>query len=90
MRWTTMHGSSDGTSASAPVFAGVVALMNQYLGGSSAQGLGNVNPMLYQLAVSNPTAFPKYPATSDNNEHLPAKSARPPVRIQRCNARHRV
>ena len=55
-----------GTSASAPVFAGVVALINQYLGGSSAQGLGNVNPMLYQLAVSNPTAFHQV-TTGDNN-----------------------
>ncbi len=55
-----------GTSASAPVFAGVVALINQYLGGSSAQGLGNVNPMLYQLAVSSPTAFHQV-ITGDNN-----------------------
>jgi hypothetical protein len=55
-----------GTSASAPVFAGVVALLNQYLGGSSSQGLGNVNPMLYQLAISNPTAFHQV-TSGDNN-----------------------
>jgi hypothetical protein len=38
-----------GTSASSPVFAGIVALMNQYLGGS---GLGNINPTLYALAAA--------------------------------------
>ena len=38
-----------GTSASSPVFAGIVTLLNQYLGGS---GLGNINPMLYTLAAS--------------------------------------
>lgn len=38
-----------GTSASSPVFAGIVALMNQYLGSS---GLGNINPTLYTLAAT--------------------------------------
>jgi uncharacterized protein (TIGR03437 family) len=39
-----------GTSAATPVFAGMLLLMNQYLG---TNGLGNINPGLYQLA-SNP------------------------------------
>ena len=39
--------SNGGTSAAAPVFAGVVVLLNQYLG---SNGLGNINPILYQLA----------------------------------------
>jgi subtilase family serine protease len=39
-----------GTSAAAPVFAGIVLLLNQALG---ASGLGNINPALYSLA-SNP------------------------------------
>jgi uncharacterized protein (TIGR03437 family) len=39
-----------GTSAATPVFAGIVLLVNQYLG---TNGLGNINPGLYQLA-SNP------------------------------------
>jgi subtilase family serine protease len=43
-----------GTSAAAPTLAGIVALLNQYLG---ASGLGNINPALYKLAASNPTAF---------------------------------
>lgn len=42
-----------GTSAAAPVFAGVVALMNQKFGVRQ----GNVNPSLYSLAASAPTAF---------------------------------
>lgn len=36
-----------GTSASTPVFAGIVTLLNQFLG---SNGLGNINPTLYQLA----------------------------------------
>lgn len=38
-----------GTSASSPIFAGIVALLNQYLG---SDGLGNINPTLYALAAS--------------------------------------
>ena len=38
-----------GTSASSPVFAGIVAVLNQYLGSA---GLGNINPMLYSLAAT--------------------------------------
>lgn len=37
-----------GTSASSPVFAGIVTLLNQSLGGT---GLGNINPNLYQIAT---------------------------------------
>jgi subtilase family serine protease len=36
-----------GTSASAPVFAGIVTLLNQFVGGT---GLGNINTKLYTLA----------------------------------------
>jgi hypothetical protein len=39
-----------GTSASTPVFAGIITLLNQYLAGASSPGLGNVNPTLYTLA----------------------------------------
>ncbi|MGA2883272.1 MAG: protease pro-enzyme activation domain-containing protein, partial [Bryobacteraceae bacterium] len=42
-----------GTSAPAPVFSGVLALLNQYLvasGSLSKPGLGNINPTLYRLA----------------------------------------
>jgi Bacterial Ig-like domain (group 3) len=42
-----------GTSASSPVFSGVLALLNQYMitsGSQSEPGLGNINPALYLLA----------------------------------------
>jgi hypothetical protein len=66
--WLSAFG---GTSASTPVAAGMTVLLNQYLG---ANGLGNVNPELYKLYVSNPAAFhdvttatsPFTGATSDN------------------------
>jgi subtilase family serine protease len=56
-----------GTSASAPVFAGVVALLNQYLAGTSAAGLGNVNPTLYQLALTPANGAFHPVTTGDNN-----------------------
>jgi hypothetical protein len=49
-----------GTSASSPVFAGIVTLLNQYLvvnGFQSTPGLGNVNPNLYHIAAYNQSAF---------------------------------
>ena len=49
----TLVGFS-GTSASSPAFAGMLALVNQHVGGS---GLGNVNPALYRLAQSTQDVF---------------------------------
>ena len=49
-----------GTSASAPVFAGIVALLNQYASSihpSLLPGLGNINPILYWAAQNVPAAF---------------------------------
>jgi subtilase family serine protease len=43
-----------GTSAGAPTFAGILALINQATG---SKGLGNVNSTLYPLAGSAPSAF---------------------------------
>lgn len=51
-----------GTSAAAPTFTGILALINQYLGSS---GLAPVNPTLYSVAASNPTAF--HDITTGNN-----------------------
>lgn len=50
-----------GTSAASPVFAGVIALLNQKIGSR----LGNVNPMLYSIAASTPSAF--HDITSGSN-----------------------
>jgi uncharacterized protein (TIGR03437 family) len=49
-----------GTSASSPAFAGIVALLNQYLVRTNViaqPGLGNINPVLYRMAQSSPDAF---------------------------------
>ncbi len=49
-----------GTSVPTPAFAGIAALLNQYLVSSGAQpspGLGNMNPKLYSLAQSTPDIF---------------------------------
>lgn len=55
-----------GTSASTPVFAGMVTLLNQYFQGTSSTGLGNVNPMLYKLAkLSNGSATPAFHQITD-------------------------
>jgi len=46
-------GAVGGTSASSPAFAGIVALINQYVvtkGAQAKPGLGNINPNLYNLA----------------------------------------
>ena len=46
-----------GTSAGAPTFAAILALVNQSLGNTPPTGLAPVNPRLYQLASSYPAAF---------------------------------
>jgi subtilase family serine protease len=40
-----------GTSFATPMFAGIVTLLNQYLG-NSGTGLGNINTILYSLAAT--------------------------------------
>lgn len=55
-------GVAGGTSGAAPIFAGMMALLNQYVSSQHAAsgsqtpppGLGNVNPVLYRLASGNP------------------------------------
>jgi len=64
-------GLYGGTSISTPVFAGVVALLNQYL---AAKGLGNINQVLYRLAQSAPSAF--HDITAGNN-NVPCKQGTP-------------
>ena len=50
-----------GTSAAAPTFAGIVALINQH----TASTQGNINPTLYAMAASTPAAF--HDITTGNN-----------------------
>jgi uncharacterized protein (TIGR03437 family) len=57
-----------GTSAPTPAFAGLVAVLNQYLlatGQQKTAGLGNINPQLYALAQASPTVF--HDITTGNN-----------------------
>ena len=46
-----------GTSVAAPTFAGILALVNQYLGNVPPTGLAPLNPTLYQLPGNNPEPF---------------------------------
>jgi subtilase family serine protease len=55
--------AAGGTSFGAPTFAGIVAILNQKIGATTGQG--NVNPTLYSLAATNPSAF--HDITTGNN-----------------------
>jgi len=57
-----------GTSTSAPTFAGLLALLNQYQVSNGFQpqpGMGNINPNLYSLAQNTQDAF--HDVTAGNN-----------------------
>ena len=69
--------ATGGTSAGAPSFAGVLALLNQYLISTGAQtqpGLGNINPELYRLARVTTNVF--HDITQGNNM-VPCASGSP-------------
>ncbi len=58
-----------GTSASAPSFAGILALLNQYLVQNKLQGkagLGNINPKLYAMAAAGTPGVFHDVTTGDN------------------------
>jgi len=55
-----------GTSAAAPTFSAILALLNQSLGNAPPTGLAPVNQRLYQLASSYPGSF--HDVTSGNNK----------------------
>ena len=46
--------ANGGTSAASPAFSGLIAMVNQKVGGN---GLGNINPALYRLAQSTRDVF---------------------------------
>jgi subtilase family serine protease len=68
-----------GTSASAPIFAGMVTILNQVLNGASTAGLGNINPKLYQLAAT-PGAF-HHVVTGDNMVYCSGDTPNPSYEI---------
>jgi kumamolisin len=43
-----------GTSQSAPIWAGLAALMNEYLIDNGGRLIGDLNPMLYRIAAGAP------------------------------------
>lgn len=53
----TTPSVSAGTSASAPLFAGMVTSLNAFLAAKSKPRLGFLSPMLYDMAAKRPTAF---------------------------------
>ena len=55
-----------GTSAAAPTFSAVLALVNQYLGNTPPTGLAPINPTLYSLPGNLPAPF--HDITSGNNK----------------------
>jgi uncharacterized protein (TIGR03437 family) len=66
-----------GTSAAAPSFAGMIALLNQYQvskGFQASPGQGNLNPNLYRLAQSTANVF--HDIVSGNNI-VPCQSGSP-------------
>jgi pro-kumamolisin-like protein/Big-like domain-containing protein len=63
-----------GTSVACPVFAGIVALLNQSQKNAPPAGLGNINPTLYALSQSMPTAFHDVPAGNYSANATPTPS----------------
>ncbi|KAK5577419.1 hypothetical protein RB653_002360 [Dictyostelium firmibasis] len=57
--------SVDGTSASAPIFAGMVTILNDIRLNKGLPQLGFLNPLFYQIARTNPEAF--YDVVVGNN-----------------------
>lgn len=61
-----------GTSAAAPLWAGSMAMINNYLQTQSKSGVGFVSPQLYGLANSQQQYAPFHDVTSGNNLYYPA------------------
>lgn len=59
-----------GTSAAAPLWAGIDALLNQSLTGQKTGSFGNMNAALYSVAKSQPNAF--HDVKSGDNLHYQA------------------
>jgi len=67
-----------GTSAATPSFAGIIAVLNQYLvqnGVQAKPGLGNINPKLYSMAASGKSGVFHDVTTGNNIVPCQANSA---------------
>jgi len=61
-----------GTSQAAPIWAGITALMNQYLKQAGLKPVGFMSRALYDLAAGHPTYAPFHDITIGNNMNYPA------------------
>lgn len=61
-----------GTSQAAPIWAGITALMNQYLTQHGKPVVGFLNPALYRLAAGHPQYPPLHDVTVGTNLAYPA------------------
>lgn len=61
-----------GTSQSAPIWAGITALINQYLKSKGLKGVGFVNPALYHFYANPPPFYPFHDVTVGSNLYYPA------------------
>jgi len=63
-----------GTSAAAPTFTAILALINQFVGDSGTIGLAPVNPFLYSIAANTPSAFQD---VTQGNNMVPCTTGKP-------------
>jgi kumamolisin len=61
-----------GTSQATPIWAGMTALMNQYLESHGGHALGFINPAVYSLAATSPQYPPFRDVTLGSNLVYPA------------------
>jgi subtilase family serine protease len=67
--------AAGGTSFAAPAFAGLLAIMEQKL--ATGGGLGNINPLLYQLAANSTTYASAFHDITTGNNQVPCTSGSP-------------
>jgi len=64
---TPSCGQIGGTSLASPLWAGMLAVINNYLSGQSKPALGFLDPVLYNLATHTQTYSPFHDVTSGTN-----------------------
>jgi tripeptidyl-peptidase-1 len=57
-----------GTSASTPIWGGMIALINDYLIGAGKNPVGSVNPLLYKMASEQSNTFLPIGTVTTNND----------------------
>ncbi len=68
-------GQIGGTSLASPLWAGMTAVVNQYLAAQSKPAVGFLNPTLYSLATHSQTYAPFHDVTSGTNGSYNAGTA---------------